>query len=169
MGGCHLEAFLFKSGTVPGKLGQVGLILPSNRSLHIGLAKLFPYPRFPVSGGRAESWKNLWADFAAPSQRLLFRRGAMDTLTYLPLIPYGFCLQGTYSGPGPVWTWCSISLSPPTHFQTGNWGPERPSAWFKGTQPGSSKAGNRMGASYVLRPHFCKLFREPARMFIHSL
>ena len=46
-----------------GKLGQVGSILAPNRSLQVGLARLFLSHRSPVSRGWAESWKKSMSRF----------------------------------------------------------------------------------------------------------
>lgn len=135
-------------------------------SLPCGTCQVTAFTYVPRGQGLGEAWQVC----ASILRQLPKGVCSTDTPVCPSLVLYGSCSQGTSSAPGTAWALSVLSLSPPTHLQLGEQRPREAMCLVWGTQPRSSKAtGTRTGLSHPLVLQFCKLFREPARMFIRNL
>lgn len=96
LGCCHLKAFRFKTGTVLGKLGQVGLILAPLWSLPWGTCQVTACTYVPRGAGAGRGLASLCVNFAATSQRCLFHGHACLSVScplWLPFTGHFLCAR----------------------------------------------------------------------------
>lgn len=148
------------SGTVPGELGQAGLLLKRP-------CRVAPLTQVPRGAGAGQRLGESTQQRRSTSQRCWPHRAATDTSFCPPPVSSGSCRdRGAPSGPGPGRAVCTFPLGLPAHVQTGELGPGEAKHLVQGR--GRAGTGMRLPDPRV-GPRSCELFRELAGMFTWDL